>query len=749
MVVFTLVAGVVVCYFSPWLTHLNDTLFSSSGDGFKNFYMLAYYVKYDKGWWFTGMLHPYGEHVIFTDNQPLVAFALNLLRHHCCDVSGSLVGIVNALLFLNLFACAFFIYKTLRLLRLPGMYSALCAALITCVSPTMFRMAGHFSLSYSAILAAAIYLLVLSDAAASGKKIRTAALLGMLSFLSGLIHPYWVLITGMLILSFCFVKIFAERKIPFALLLAGLAGPLFFKILLLLTDPVTDRPQDPWGAKHYAAWFSSVFFPQYSFYEPLRKLLHIRQPEWEAIAYVGAAGLLFLALLAVKIFSRRKKKKPGARMLPGSATLRYLFFAGILILLFSMFIPFRFGMEELFYRIPFLNQFRSLGRFAWAFYFIFAIYYSYGFWLLLRKIRSARGATAFVCAAAVLFFAWFTDLHFTLKSVTAGIRQFGGANALVENRKIAELLAESGYAPGDFQAVLPYPIPAEGSEKLWFAGDWVTRQSVLPYSYQTHTPVLGCIMSRTSVSRTLRLISLTGSDYSEKKIVADLPSALPVLVVASAQPDTSGFLLKRCKEISKNGELTLYILSKDSLEKKAAALQSGFADSVKQRWSAKENYYVDGGAENVIYWTNQNMENTSSGSEENVELIKTKKFELTNTDSAGAYSLSCWVRVTPFGNKVPVFAITDYDSAGKKIREEDVRVDAVNHVDVWGDWVRFEYVFPRQPGSKKLEVEIKGKKSIVDHFLLKPQDVTVAVFPEKLPGKILYNNFLAERKAAP
>jgi len=61
---FAAMAGLLLFYFSPYILHLNDTLLSASGDGLKNFYTLAYYVKYDSGFWFTGMLYPYGEHVI-------------------------------------------------------------------------------------------------------------------------------------------------------------------------------------------------------------------------------------------------------------------------------------------------------------------------------------------------------------------------------------------------------------------------------------------------------------------------------------------------------------------------------------------------------------------------------------------------------------------------------------------------------------------------------------------------------------
>lgn len=731
---FALLAGLLFAYFAPLLLHLNEVLFAASGDGLKNFYTLCYYVKYDTGFWFSGMLYPYGEHVLFTDNQPLLAFALNFVQHHFINLSPYLLGIVNALLFLNLFACFYFVHKTLALLRLPGGYSMLCALLITCMAPTLFRIPGHFSLSYSSLLAATIYLLALNE---SQKRIYRIVLLAMVSFFSGWLHPYWAIITGMVILSFWFVKLVFERKINLPLFLAGVAGPLLFKISLTLTDPVTDRPQDPWGAAEYAAQLSSVFFPVFPFYQKLRGILHLSKPEYESISYVGWAGIFFLALLIVKFFFRWKKTKRVSLSLPGAPFLQQLFLSGILILLLAMFFPFRFGMEDMFYKIPFLNQFRSLGRFAWAFYFILAIYSAYGFWLVLRKIRMKKGKTAFALCAGLLFSVWFSDVHFSFRHVLGKISAYGGRNSLVENRRVAELLAASGFTPGDFQAALPYPIPAEGSEKLWFSGEWLTKWSSLAYSCQTGTPVLGGILSRTSVSRTLQLMSLTGSDFSEKKIALDFPSDLPVLVIAPVKTDTSSFLIKRSRKIAQNDEITLYLLEKANLLQ-----QTSHANSMLQNFIPRENFYANTTPEKVLYWTNENMGNDFSGLADSIKMLDKKTFATSYPVTVELYSLSCWIKVTPSGNKVPFFNIREYEG-DRKITQQTKRPDFGTQLDVSGNWIRFDYTFVPLPYTSRIEVEVHGENSIVDHFLLKPRDVHVVVFPERMQGKALDNNFLA------
>lgn len=721
------------------LLHLNETLFAATGDGLKNFYTLCYYVKYDSGWWFSGMLYPYGEHVIFTDNQPLLAFLLHCIQHHFFDVTGYLPGIVNALLFFNLYACFFFLYKTLVVFRLPKGYSLLCALLITCMAPTLFRIPGHFSLSYSSILAATIYLLALNDT--QGKTYQ-CILLALLSFLAGWLHPYWTIITAMLTLSLWCIKFLQERKVNLPLLFAGIAGPLLFKITLTLTDPVTDRPQDPWGAAEYAAQLGSVFFPSFGFYEHARSILRLGKPEYESISYVGWTGIFFLALLLVKFLLGWKKTKRLSLHMPGSPFLRQLFLSGLLILLLALFIPFRFGLEDVFYKIPFLNQFRSLGRFAWAFYFTLAIYSSYGFWLVLRKIKMAKGRAAFAVCAGLLFALWYSDIHFSFRNVLEKINAYGGNNALVENRRVVELLATSGFTPAAFQAALPYPIPAEGSEKLWYSGDWLTKWSSLAYSYQTGTPVLGGILSRTSVSRTLNLMSVTGSDFSEKKIVQDFSSHLPLLVIAPANTDTSAFLIRRCREIARNDEMTLYLLSLHSFEKQPS---SGlhYSNSVLQNFIPGENFYANTTPEKALYRTTGNMGNDFSGFPDSIRLLDREIFEIRKPDTKAQYSMSCWMKITPFKNKVPSFLIREYDADGLMISEASVRADSGIQIDVSGNWMRFEHVLSLKQNTMRITVEAQGENSIIDHFLIKPQEVKVIVFPEKLPGKALDNNFLA------
>ena len=68
--------------FGNILIEPNSYLFGAGGDGLKSYYVTSYYVKYDQGLKFTGMNYPYGEHVVFSGNQPMTAAVLRWVEQN-------------------------------------------------------------------------------------------------------------------------------------------------------------------------------------------------------------------------------------------------------------------------------------------------------------------------------------------------------------------------------------------------------------------------------------------------------------------------------------------------------------------------------------------------------------------------------------------------------------------------------------------------------------------------------------------
>ena len=79
--------------------------------------------------------------------------------------------------------------------------------------------------------------------------------------------------------------------------------------------------------------------------------------------------MLFSLFKIVRYLIRKKIHLIVKPVLPN--LLRASVWASVFVLLLSMCLPFQLGMEFLVDWLPFLKQFRSLGRFAWVFYYVF------------------------------------------------------------------------------------------------------------------------------------------------------------------------------------------------------------------------------------------------------------------------------------------------------------------------------------------------------------------------------------------
>src|SRR5690554_4200294 len=89
-----------IIIFSPFVFSPNEFLFSSGGDGLKNYFTYLYQVKYGSGIHFEGMNYPHGEHVVFTDNMPGLVWLIQFVSIFFPDFKDWSLGIVHLLLIL-------------------------------------------------------------------------------------------------------------------------------------------------------------------------------------------------------------------------------------------------------------------------------------------------------------------------------------------------------------------------------------------------------------------------------------------------------------------------------------------------------------------------------------------------------------------------------------------------------------------------------------------------------------------------
>ena len=93
------------------LWHPNHYLFATGGDGLKNYFTAAWYVRYDNWLHFTGINYPFGEHITYTDAQPLLAYVLRGLDRIGLSMVGRVPGVMNLLMMGSLIPAAMLIRR--------------------------------------------------------------------------------------------------------------------------------------------------------------------------------------------------------------------------------------------------------------------------------------------------------------------------------------------------------------------------------------------------------------------------------------------------------------------------------------------------------------------------------------------------------------------------------------------------------------------------------------------------------------
>src|SRR5688500_14832499 len=114
VIVLSVPAVIIYRYFTKIFKCPSCYLYSDAGDGLKNYYTLAYYVDHDNGWHFSGMNYPYGENIIYTDNQPILALTLRWIDRNLFDMAPHVIGTLNMLLLVSIYLAVIVSYLLLR-----------------------------------------------------------------------------------------------------------------------------------------------------------------------------------------------------------------------------------------------------------------------------------------------------------------------------------------------------------------------------------------------------------------------------------------------------------------------------------------------------------------------------------------------------------------------------------------------------------------------------------------------------------
>lgn len=571
VVLLALLLAFAMLHYGAVLRDPNGVLLANKGDGLKNYYTFLWQVEHgERPLHFSGMNHPYGEHFLFTDGHPALAWGIRALDHMFPFIGDHAIGLLNLCLILGLVITGFVLYRLLRDLGVRPWTAAACALGITVLAPQVDRLGGHLALSWSMCIPLTWWLVLRCHRSDRPLGWYVACAVNTLFWL--FTHTYLGVMAavfggGLAVMSTVLERPRRTRAWTRALwaVVAGCMFPLAaFTVLIRLTDTHSGRSEHPTGIFNYTAEPDDVLLPTAP---PLRPLLDqwtngAISTQWEASAYVGLATTL---ICLTWLFGRlRRSPVHPARTLP--VELRSAWIPAFLLLLFAFCFPFK-SWPSLLDMLPVVEQFRAVGRFTWPFYFVVTVFAATVLDQWVGKdIGRSWGIRSWMALAV--------PLTWVVEGWTAHERMGGKLSHGSPFIQAAEDLQQMDIPfLKQHQAILPLPYFNFGSESFTRPSlDGIT-QAALPLSHQLRIPILGSILSRVSVPESRTLTQLVSAAWYDKPLADLLDPSRPYLIVRSKEPLTASEreLLSHATPIGSLGDALLYSITHEALFRDARA----------------------------------------------------------------------------------------------------------------------------------------------------------------------------------
>jgi len=466
--------------------------------------------------------------------------------------------------------------------------------------------------------------------------------------------------------------------------------------------------------------------------------------QWEGRAYVGfPAMLLALSVCLYLLHKLTRWQKVEWRLFFPNRNLNVYLVAALLVLLFSMAFPFKYGFAFLLELLPPVKQFRAVGRFAWIFYYVFTVYTAYYLYTLFRRLK-IRGLH--LLSILLLLFAlgfWCIDAGTNIKRSISGIfntnDRLESSDAEYQSR-----FTEARVNPDDFQAIFFLPFASTSGDKLFFERGSSAFTEAMKCSYHTEIPLIQSFSPRLSFTHALSSIQLLADSAIYKNRLEDMNDK-PILLVTTRQQlnEREARLKTMARDFWEDKYITLSALPVESFNRGNAEWKkyvSMFRDSL----SCDEKICSDTDPRQLYYDGFEELESEMAFSGSGAVFRKTGEAEILNmtwtSDSASIKSeISFWVFIDTRTDNMPepYLYIRDADKqlhAKTKLESREVH-------DVTRHWARVATEFDLHNGMR-YQLVVKGKYITIDDLLIRPVGSHVLV---KSGETELFNNFPVPR----
>ncbi len=422
---------------------------------------------------------------------------------------------------LSLLISALVLFQLLRELKINALLAILGSWAILILAPQIFRIQGHFALSYSFVIP--LCFLWLLQYIRSTKSNKYLIYLTIFHALLLFIHAYLGIISISILIAYFLIdgtlNHFKKRKSWFVIG-SVILSMIPFLTIKAISDTHEFRTDNPYGFFEYYADFDTMLLPHHGALKEITfNLLPNFTQTWEGWSYLGLGTILLLPFIAIYFFKNFAKVEV--------RPLNKLLLASILLLVFSFGIPFRLGLENLLEYIPLLKQFRAIGRFAWVFYFAISIYafYLINYWC--EKIQSKAGKTVLMLSLPVLMIVEGLPNHLEFgRNISQVKNSFDKAQLDVNFSKLIQSIN-----PNDFQAIVTIPHYNIGSENYEKEATNDTYLKSMLLSYHTGLPLTSSYLTRVSLKEGRNSMQFFAPNFYKKAIQPDIPSTLPFLVI--------------------------------------------------------------------------------------------------------------------------------------------------------------------------------------------------------------------------
>ena len=747
--IIVLTFGALCLFYGSLIPVLNEVYFSASGDGLQSYVNMQYHIRYDDSYlWCRSMNYPYGEHIFYTNCQPLISNTIKLLDELGIDLSGYTTGIVNGLLILSIALASVLLYLIFAELGVGWVTGALAGVGIAFLSPQLDRFGGHLSLAYVCAIPWFIYLLMRFS---RNRRWGLSVLISITVLASALTHIYLFAFLMLMLLVYYAGEAITCRKTGtgqykwlFHLMLQIIV-PLLVLWLFTLTDPVTDRPAHPWGFLYYRAYPQSVFLPLAMPYGRfLARIVPTHYIDWEGYAYVGAVASVATLVLLWKFFRNLSggRMKNLLRVSP-DRTMNLLFWASVLALLYSFGIPFIFGLERwVDYTGP-LQQLRGIARFSWIYFYVMNIVAFSGLWHNRDKgKKKTLPMLLLILAMAILFvdaYVWVRNRAEGLQNPVAALRE-------------PDVFRTGKIRPADYQAIIPLPFFHIGSENIWVTAGCGSETRSLITGEQTGLPSMAVLLSRTSLDQSMNTIGLM-LDLSQGAVDRlHLPSDKPLLLVV---PSCAGLdrnakqLIAHAQHLDSTGHCKYYALPARAF----TLIYDSIAYEVHKAYQPEKLYpveegYCDDSLKRVLFLNVDDMPSgtalAGAGGYSGIGKRDNILFEgsIPGGDTLHTYVASFWmgcIRTDLYPRTVLEF--TEHDTNGNVVQQWKEQVFR-RIVMIDGDRALVESSFRILHPANTIRISIMnrqlGNKHLpADELLIRNSTVT---FYTEVPGGVKMNN---------